>query len=104
MKKIISVLLITIFLFSILTAVNVPVFAEGSADVSVNEESGVLVDESNGTDVSVNDNGAEENGKFDNTLQSLAIMGFGMLGIFIVTGIIVCVMYLLTLLKDKKNQ
>lgn len=103
MKKIISVLLITVFLFSILTAINVPVFAEGSADVSVNEESDVLVDENNSEDVSVNEENDEEKGKFDNTMQSLTIMGFGMVGIFLVTAIIVCFMYLLTLFKDKKD-
>ena len=104
MKKIISVLLITVFLFSILTAVNIPVFAEGSADVSVNEESDVWVDENNSTEVSDESEDDDKNDdKFANTKQSLLIMGFGMVGIFLVTAIIVCFMYLLTLFKDKKE-
>lgn len=103
MKKIISALLIAIFTLSLLSSFALPAFAEGSeAEVSVNESSEV-VDEVSET---VSEEVSEENedGKYANTVRSLEIMGFGMFGIFLVTGIIVCVMYLLTLLKDKKNQ
>ena len=35
-------------------------------------------------------------------LNALPIMGYGMLGIFVVTGIIIGVVYLLKLIPDKK--
>ena len=35
-------------------------------------------------------------------LASLSIMGYGMLGIFVVTGIIIGVLYLLKMIPDKK--
>ncbi|MBR2914319.1 MAG: hypothetical protein IKC06_00725 [Clostridia bacterium] len=101
MKKIFSALLITILTLSLLSSFAVPVFAEGSeTEVSVNESSEVIeeVSETVSEDVSENN----EDGKYANTIRSLEIMGFGMFGIFLVTAIIVCVMYLLTLLKDKK--
>ncbi len=37
-------------------------------------------------------------------LKSLPIMGYGMLGIFIVTGIIILLMTLLTKIPEKKNK
>lgn len=101
MKKIVSALLITILTLSLLSSFAVPVFAEGcETEVSVNESSEVIeeVSETVSEDVSENN----EDGKYANTIRSLEIMGFGMFGIFLVTAIIVCVMYLLTLLKDKK--
>ena len=99
MKKIISVLLIAIFTLSLLSSFALPAFAEGSeTEVSVSESSEIT----DGASETVTEE--NENGKYANTVRSLEIMGFGMFGIFLVTGIIVCVMYLLTLLKDKKNQ
>lgn len=101
MKKIISALLIAILTLSLLSSFAVPAFAEDSeTEVSVNESSEVIeeVSETVSEDVSENN----EDGKYANTIRSLEIMGFGMFGIFLVTAIIVCVMYLLTLLKDKK--
>ena len=101
MRKIISGLFIAILTLSLLSSFAVPAFAEGSeAEVSVNESSEV-VDEMSET---VSEEVSEENedGKYANTIRSLEIMGFGMFGIFLVTAIIVCVMYLLTLFKDKK--
>lgn len=101
MKKIISALFIAILSLSLLSFFAVPAFAEGSeAEVSVNESSEV-VDEVSET-VSEEISEENEDGKYANTIRSLEIMGFGMFGIFLVTAIIVCVMYLLTLFKDKK--
>ena len=101
MKKIISALLIALLTLSVFSVFSVSAFAEGSeSEVSVNESSEVIeeVSETVSEDVSENN----EDGKYANTIRSLEIMGFGMFGIFLVTGIIVCVMYLLTLFKDKK--
>ena len=99
MKKIISALLIAIFTLSLLSSFALPVFAEGSeTEVSVSESSEIT----DGASETVTEE--NEDGKYANTIRSLEIMGFGMFGIFLVTGIIVCVMYLLTLLKDKKIQ
>ncbi len=97
MKKLFSILLIAVLMLSFVTSTAISVFAEESAEaeVSVTEES--VAEESKEVTES-------KNGKFDMTLQSLTIMGFGMVGIFIVTAIIVCFMYLLCLLKDKKEQ
>ncbi len=99
MKKIISVLLIAVFMLSFLsfyTCVNA--FAEESAEgVSASDISEQVSDEES-TEVT-----EKKDGSFDMTMESLKIMGFGMLGIFIVTGILVCVMYLLSLIKDKQK-
>lgn len=101
MKKIISALFIAILTFSLLSSFAVPAFAEGGeAEVSVNESSEVVVEVSETVSEDVSEN--NEDGKYANTIRSLEIMGFGMFGIFLVTAIIVCVMYLLTLFKDKK--
>lgn len=37
-------------------------------------------------------------------LESLPIMGYGMLGIFVVTGVIIGVVYLLKLIPDKSDK
>ena len=102
MKKIISALLIALLTLSVFSVFSVSAFAEGSeSEVSVNESSETSEEASE----AVSDDLTEENqnGKYANTVRSLEIMGFGMFGIFLVTGIIVCVMYLLTLFKDKKD-
>ncbi len=101
MKKLISALLIAILTLSLLSSFAVPAFAEGSeTEVSVNESSEVIEEVSETVSEGVSEE--SEDGKYANTVRSLEIMGFGMFGIFLVTGIIVCVMYLLTLFKDKK--
>ena len=38
----------------------------------------------------------------DKLLNALPIMGYGMLGIFLVTGVIIGVVYLLKMIPDKK--
>lgn len=99
MKKLFSILLVAVLMLSFVTATGVSVFAEESAENEVS-----VVDKSV-ADVSAEDEKVTENkGKFDMTIQSLTIMAFGMVGIFVVTAIIVCFMYLLCLLKDKKEQ
>lgn len=101
MKKIISALLIAVLTLSVFSVFAVSAFAEGSeTEVSVNESSEIVEE----VFETVSEEVSEENedGKYANTIRSLEIMGFGMFGIFLVTCIIVCVMYLLTLLKDKK--
>ncbi len=101
MKKIISALLIAILTLSVVSAFAIPAFAEaGDSEVSVNESSEVIEEVSETVSEDVSEE--SEDGKYANTVRSLEIMGFGMFGIFLVTGIIVCVMYLLTLFKDKK--
>ncbi len=97
MKKILSVLLVAVFMF-LFVSLNTGVIAfaeESDIEVSVNDTS---VDVSNEESSEI-----AENGSFAMTIESLKIMGFGMLGIFIVTGILVCVMYLLSLIKDKQK-
>ena len=103
MKKLFSVLLVAVLMLSFVTAsLSFSVFAEGSDDV----EASVTEESANDESVTEESNEVTESkdGKFDMTLQSLTIMGFGMVGIFVVTVIIVCFMYLLCLLKDKKEQ
>lgn len=98
MKKILSVLLVAVFMLSFVplnTTINV--FAESTENISVADTS---VDASGGESTEVAE---KEDGSFAMTIESLKIMGFGMLGIFIVTGILVCVMYLLSLIKDKQK-
>lgn len=99
MKKILSVLLVAVFMF-LFVSLNTGVIAfaeESDIEVSVNDTS---VDVSNEESTEVAE---KEDGSFAMTIESLKIMGFGMLGIFIVTGILVCVMYLLSLIKDKQK-
>ncbi len=38
----------------------------------------------------------------DNLINALPIMGYGMLGIFVVTAVIIGVVYLLKMIPDKK--
>ena len=40
----------------------------------------------------------------DKLLQVLPIMGYGMTGIFVVTGVIIGVVYLLKLIPEKPNK
>lgn len=84
MKKILIIaLIVTVFLTSFsLSAV---------AESVVNNETSVTLQEQIP---------AQEN-DFSMSIQALEIMGIGMLGIFAVTGIIVCVMLILCKLKDK---
>lgn len=100
MKKLLSLLLVAVLMLSFVTVTGVSVFAEESAEAEVSAVEGSVAD------VSEKDDEVTESkdGKFDMTMQSLTIMGFGMVGIFVVTAIIVCFMYLLCLLKDKKEQ
>lgn len=100
MKKLLSLLLVAVLMLSFVTVTGVSVFAEESAEAEVSAAEGSVAD------VSEKDDEVTESkdGKFDMTMQSLTIMGFGMVGIFVVTAIIVCFMYLLCLLKDKKEQ
>lgn len=99
MKKILSVLLIAVFMLSFVSLnTGLMAFAEdGAEEVSVTDAS-VDVSDEESTEVA-----EKEDGSFTMTIESLKIMGFGMLGIFIVTGILVCVMYLLSLIKDKQK-
>ena len=99
MKKIISVLLIAVFMLSFVSVnTGINAFAEeSSVEVSVTDTSAQVSDEES-TEIA-----EKEDGSFAMTMESLKIMGFGMLGIFIVTGILVCVMYLLSLIKDKQK-
>lgn len=45
---------------------------------------------------------ANPEGGVNHVIDALPIMGYGMLGIFVVTGIIIGVVYLLKLIPDKK--
>lgn len=104
MKKIISVLLIAVFMLSFVSLnTGLIAFAEDGADeVSVVDDSTVNTS-ADSSDEASKDIVEKEDGSFTMTIESLKIMGFGMLGIFIVTGILVCVMYLLSLIKDKQK-
>lgn len=99
MKKILSALLITVIMFSFVSLnTGIIAFAEEVSDeISVTDTSVEASDEAS-ADVE-----EKEDGSFSMTIDSLKIMGFGMLGIFIVTGILVCSMYLLSLVKDKQK-
>ena len=90
MKRIFFIIIVSVLMLSF----GVSAFANeaSEAEVSIVEES--ITEESTQTN----------DGKFDMTVQSITIMAFGMVGIFVVTAIIVCFMYLLCLLKDKKQD
>lgn len=90
MKRIFFIIIVSVLMLSF----GVSAFANeaSEAEVSIVEES--VTEESTQTN----------DGKFDMTVQSITIMAFGMVGIFVVTAIIVCFMYLLCLLKDKKQD
>lgn len=93
MKKILSILLVAVIMLSFITvSTGLAVSAEGAEDeipvtdtVSEDETSPAETDEDS----------------YAMTFEALKIMGFGMLGIFIVTGILVIIMYLLCLIKEK---